>query len=105
MVATVKFLVTWGIFALIPVMFDEIDPFITGVVLAAIAPPLPGMAWPDTQINGRAVAGHKLGGYRLAIIDLRRRITADIKPPIEAGLTDPDRGGFGGAGQQGGDGE
>ena len=85
------FLITWDIFALVPIVFDKIDWFATGVILAAVLVPVFDMPRGNAQIDRRPAGRDALNVTRAVIDQLRRRETADVDPTIETGLADRHR--------------
>ena len=88
---TMLFAVTGGIFAVVPVVPHEVDPFATGIVFTAVLAPVFGMAGRYAQINRRAIAVYALDHHWLLIHHLWLRITTEVDPTIEARLTNADR--------------
>jgi len=81
-------LITRGIFAVVPVVFDEENRLATGVVLAAVFVPVLDMTGRDAQINWWAARGGTPNVARAVVDELRRRKTANVEPTIEAWLAD-----------------
>ncbi len=83
--------VAWGIFMVVPVVTDKIDPFATGAVLMAVLAPVLGMAGRDTQVERRATDRAAFDADRLRVEQDGRREAADIEAAIEAWMADIDR--------------
>ena len=85
------FLITRGVFALVPVVSYKINRFATGVVLPAVPAPVLDMPGRNAQIDRRAAGGDALNVARALVDKLRRRKTAEVESAIEAGLADAHR--------------
>lgn len=105
--AAVLFAVTRRVFAVVPVIADEIDAFAAGLITAAVPAPMPGMAGRNAQVERRAAHRYALDHHRLREKQRRLGEAADIDTPVETGLADTDRdlGGSGGAEDGGAEGE
>lgn len=81
------FLITRGVFAVVPVVSHKINRFATGVVFAAVLAPVLDMPRGNTQIDRWAAGGDPLNVTRALVDELRWRETADVESAVEAGLT------------------
>ena len=88
---TMMFLVMRNVFVLVPVVAHKIDPFVTGVVFAAMPAPVFGMARWDVQVDRLTIHRHPLDDPRLTIENAWRRIAAtDVDLSKKIGLADAD---------------
>ena len=90
-VLTMLIFILWNILAVVPVVLYKIDALTAGIIVAAILAPIFSMAWWYPQINGRTAHRYLLDDHRLTIQNLGLWVTTNIKPTIEAWLTNVDR--------------
>ena len=81
-------LITRGIFAVVPVVFDKENGLATGAVLPAVFVPVLDMTGGDAQINWWAARGDSPNVARAVVDELRRRKTANVESAVEAWLAD-----------------
>jgi hypothetical protein len=75
-IAAIAFPIARRIFIPVPVVPHKIDAFAAGAVLAAMAFPVPFITGRYSQINRRALYGHRLDCDRLAVYHRRLREVA-----------------------------
>ena len=88
---TMMFLVMRDVLVLVPVVAHKVDPFVAGVVFAAMPAPVSGMARRDAQVDRLTIHRYPLDDPRLTIENAWRRIaTTNVDLPIKTGLADAD---------------
>lgn len=84
----VALLIAGRIFAFIPVVSNEVDAFITGVVSATVTPPVLGVARWHIQVDRRTADRHTLDHPWLLVYELGWWVATIVKAPVKAGLAD-----------------
>ena len=84
------FLITRNILTVVPVVLHKVDALATGIVFAAVFPPVFCMTIRHAQIDRRAFYRYPLNYSGPEINQLWWLIVADVESAIEAGLADAD---------------
>jgi hypothetical protein len=85
------FLITRGIFVVVPVVIHKEYSLAASIVFVAVLLPMLLMAGRHVQVDGRTIHRASLNYHWPRIDHLWWRIAADVKLAKEAGLTDADR--------------
>ena len=87
----IAFLMTRDVFTVVPVVLDEIDSLVAGIVFTTMLVPVFVVAWWHSQIERGALHVYRSHHYRLRVDQRRCGEAANIETAVKARLADTDR--------------